>query len=149
MFIASHNKNSLINFKRKGLNEQKPQIFIGSKFSQYAWQKCMKQENKWKKKGIKVLPALEDKNLAKESEENDKNFLWLLNRLKRERIEFEKFWKSDEHVKTQSFWKTLYAIFDWLKIRFDRLKIPSIDPIAIEHRSKQKEPNQIFNRNFD
>ena len=35
--------------------------------------KCMNNENKWKKKGKKVLPALEEKNLAKILEENDKN----------------------------------------------------------------------------
>ena len=33
----------------------------------------MKLENKIKRKGIKVLPALEDKNLAKDLEENNKN----------------------------------------------------------------------------
>ena len=112
----------------------------------------MKLENKWKRKGVKVLPALEDKNLAKESEENDKNLLWPLDRSKRERIMFQKFWKCDEHVKLKVFKKkkkTLSVIFDWSKIRFDRLKMPLIDPIAIDHRSKHTEPNQIFNRNFD
>ena len=42
-----------------------------------------------------VLPALDDKNLAKDSEENDKNLLWPLDRSKRERKEFEK-WRSRE-----------------------------------------------------
>ena len=32
----------------------------------------MKHENKCKRKGKKVLPALEEKNLAKRMEENDK-----------------------------------------------------------------------------
>ena len=32
----------------------------------------MKSENKYKRKGIKVLPALEEKNLAKRMVENDK-----------------------------------------------------------------------------
>ena len=32
----------------------------------------MKLENKRKRKGIKVLPTFEDKNLAKDLEENDK-----------------------------------------------------------------------------
>ena len=134
---------------RKGLNHQNPQIFIGSKLSPKCMEKCMELENKWKRKGIKVLPALKDKNLAKDSEENDKNLLWPLDRSKRERIVFEKFWKSDEHVKLEVFKKTLYAIFDWSKLRFDRSKIPSIDPIAIKHRSKHTEPNQNFNHNFD
>ena len=72
MFIASHNKNPLINFKRKSLNQQNSQIFIGSKLSPKCMKKCMKLENKRKRKGIKVLPAFEDKNLAKDLEENDK-----------------------------------------------------------------------------
>ena len=33
---------------------------------------CMKSENKCKTKGIKVLPALGEKNLAKRTVENDK-----------------------------------------------------------------------------
>ena len=49
--------------------------------------------NKWKEKSNKVLPALKDKNLAKILKENDKNFLWLLDRSKRER---KVFWKSFE-----------------------------------------------------
>ena len=40
--------------------------------------KCMKNENKLKKKGIKVLPALGEKNLAKRMEENDKKLEWSL-----------------------------------------------------------------------
>ena len=38
----------------------------------------MKNENKLKKKGIKILPALGEKNLAKRMEENDKNLDWSL-----------------------------------------------------------------------
>ena len=102
--------------------------------------KCMKLENKWKKRGIKVLPALEDKNLAKDLKENDKNLLWPLDQSKRERIVFENIWKSDEHMKLKVF-KKLYANFDWSKIRFDRSKMPSIDPTAIEHQLKHTEPN--------
>ena len=44
-------------------------------------------------KGIKVLPALKDKNLAKESEENDKNLLRPLDRSKREGIVLKFFEK--------------------------------------------------------
>ena len=55
--------------------------------------KCMKIENKWKRRGNKVLPALKEKNLAKILKENDKNLLWLLERSKRER---KVFWKSFE-----------------------------------------------------
>ena len=48
----------------------------------------MKHENKCKRKGKKVLPALKEKNLAKILEENDKNLTWTLDRLKRERRTF-------------------------------------------------------------
>ena len=59
-----------------------------------------------------VLPALEEKNLAKFSKENDKKLLWLLDRLKRERKTFETFEIVNEHVRNKSFKKTLYSIFD-------------------------------------
>ena len=45
----------------------------------------MKLENKCKRKGKRVLLALEKKNLAKELEENDKKLDWSLDRSKRER----------------------------------------------------------------
>ena len=45
----------------------------------------MKHENKCKRKGKRVLSALEEKNLAKILEENDKNLIWTLDRSKRER----------------------------------------------------------------
>ena len=54
-------QNPLINFERKCLNQQKTQNSLGSKFPKYAWQKCMKLENKWKKKGNMVLLALGEK----------------------------------------------------------------------------------------
>ena len=47
--------------------------------------KCKKNENKLKKKGIKVLPALGEKNLTKRTKENNKKLDWSLDRLKRER----------------------------------------------------------------
>ena len=60
----------------------------------------MKSENKYKRKGIKVLPALEEKNLAKRMVENDKKIglePWP-SRIEREKV--ENFWKSEfEHVK--------------------------------------------------
>ena len=149
MFIASHNKNPLIDFKRKGLKQQKPQIFIGSKFSQYAWQKCMKEENKWKRKGIKVLPALKDKNLAKDSEENDKNLLWPLDQSKRERIVFEKFWKSDEHVKLKVFKKlSMRFSIDRKLGLIDRKCLRLIQQRSSTDRNTQNQ-TKIFNRNFD
>ena len=55
----------------------------------------MKHENKCKRKGKKVLPALKEKNVAKILEENDKNLIWTLDRLKRERRTFLKKFESD------------------------------------------------------
>ena len=54
----------------------------------------MKTENKWKRKGNKVLLALEEKSLAKISKENDKKncFDSLTDRREREKC-FEKVWK--------------------------------------------------------
>ena len=55
----------------------------------------MKSENKSKRKGIKVLPALGDKNLAKRMVENDKKMglePWP-SRIEREKVEnFLKKW---------------------------------------------------------
>ena len=41
----------------------------------------MKSENKCKRNGIKVLPALGEKNLAKRIVENDKKSYWSLDRV--------------------------------------------------------------------
>ena len=63
----------------------------------------MKHENKCKRKGKKVLPALEEKNLAKPLEENDKNLIWTLDRSKRERRTFLKKFVSDLTREKQRF----------------------------------------------
>ena len=63
----------------------------------------MKHENKCKRKGKKVLLALEEKNLAKFLEENDKNLIWTLDRSKRERRTFLKKFKSDLTCEKQRF----------------------------------------------
>ena len=100
----------------------------------------MKHENKCKRKGKKVLLALEEKNLAKFLEENDKNLIWTLDWSKREREElFEKVWKW------LNMWKT--KVLKKLSIRFlidrklgsiDRKSL-SIDLTTIEtHRAKPK-----------
>ena len=70
----------------------------------------MKTENKWKRKGNKVLPALEEKNLAKISKENDKKLLWLLDQSKREKKVFEKV------QKWQNTWKL--KVFKKLSMQF-------------------------------
>ena len=77
MFITSPNKNPLINCERKGLIHQNPQNFQGPKISLICMKKCMKNENKLKKKGKWVLLVYDDKNLAKDSEENNKNIDWM------------------------------------------------------------------------
>ena len=120
MFITPHNKNPLINFERKCLNQQKTQNSLGSKFPKYAWQKCMKLENKWKRKGNMVLLALGEKNLAKRSEENNKKLVGCLDRSNRVRKSFEKF------EKCLNMWKR--KVFKKLSIRLsiDR-KISLID----------------------
>ena len=46
----------------------------------------MKHENKCKRKGKKVLLTLEEKNLAKILEENDKNLASWTDRIERERV---------------------------------------------------------------
>ena len=46
----------------------------------------MKHENKCKRKGKKVLPALEEENLAKILEENKKNFVSWTDRIEREHV---------------------------------------------------------------
>ena len=58
----------------------------------------MKLENKCKRKGKRVLPGLEEKNLAKELEENDKKIglkSWPIEEREREREKvLENFLKS-------------------------------------------------------
>ena len=90
MLISSHNKNSLINLERKYQKHQKPQIFHRFENIPKCIKKCMNSENKWKKKGKRVLSVYEDKNLAKELEENDKKMIGSLDRSKREKRVFKK-----------------------------------------------------------
>ena len=80
----------------------------------------MKHENKCKRKGKKVLPALKEKNLAKILEENDKNLARSLRPIEQRENVFLKSLNSEEHVMNKGFKK--------LSIRFliDR-KIGSID----------------------
>ena len=85
-------------FWKKKLKTTKIPKILRFEIPKYAWQKCMKLENKWKWKGNMVLPALGEKNLAKGSEENDKkNWLDALT----DRIEKEKVLKSLKSVWTR------------------------------------------------
>ena len=68
----------------------------------------MKHVNKCKRKGIKVLLALGEKNLAKRMEENDKK-IWL------------KPWPS--RIQRESFENFLKSKFEHVKIRFEKLFI--------------------------
>ena len=63
----------------------------------------MNNENKWKKKGKKVLPALEEKNLAKIQEEKDKKLARSLGPIEQKENVFEKSLNSEEHMRKQRF----------------------------------------------
>ena len=88
-FYIVPQQKAIDQFPKKKLESSK--IPISLRFKNIP--KCMKIENKWKRRGNKVLLALKEKNLAKILKENDKNLLWLLERSKRER---NVFWKSFE-----------------------------------------------------
>ena len=53
MFTTSKNKNSVINFERNQLKNQKPQNPIGPKISPKMHEKCMKYVKKNEKEGVK------------------------------------------------------------------------------------------------
>ena len=73
MNITIYQQNPLINFTKFGLNHQKPQKLYRFKIPKL---KCMKCENKNKKKGKKVLSVFGERNLAKGKIKNDKNVRW-------------------------------------------------------------------------
>ena len=80
-------QNPLINFGRKSLKQQKSQKSLGSKFPKYAWQKCMKLENKWKGRVIWPYRLWERKTLQKIGGKQQKNWLdSLTNRIEREKV---------------------------------------------------------------
>ena len=71
--------------------------------------KCMKNawkhEIKCKRKGIRVLPALGDKNLAKISEENDKKSLVEPSQVGERERKVWKVWKSKFEIVQSDFLK--------------------------------------------
>ena len=96
----------------------------------------MKHENKCKRKGKSVLQALEEKNLAKRMEENDKK---ILIRALTDRIERKSVWnffeKVFEHVRIKCFKKLSiwflidrklgsidWKCFDWSSINRESIK---------------------------
>ena len=62
MNITIYQQNPLINFTKFGLNHQKPQKLYRFEIPKL---KCMKCENKNKKKGKRVLSVFGERNLAK------------------------------------------------------------------------------------
>ena len=68
MLIASRDKNPIIKCERKQLKNRKPQKSQVQKFHL----KCMKIVKKFKRKVNSDLQALDDKNLEKIQEENNK-----------------------------------------------------------------------------
>ena len=99
----------------------------------------MKTVNKWKRKGNKVLPALKEKNLTKFLKENDKNFLWLLDRSKRERKVFWKVLNSEEHVINIGFKKLS------IRISIDR-KLDLIDRKYFDWSNSNRELIETHNQ---
>ena len=134
----------MINFERNDWNQQKTQFSLGLKFSHNAWTKHMKHENKWKRKGKKVLRALQDKNPRRNLRENDKNLLWILDRSKRERKAFEKFEKVLNTWKANGFKKLSVRFSIDRKIDLIEWKLHSIDLTMIKHQSNQADSNQFF-----
>ena len=58
---------------------------------------------KWKKKGKKVLPALEDKNLEKILEENDKNWWDWIGQAREFKELLKRFEKYEKHMRDKPF----------------------------------------------
>ena len=79
-------------------NEQKS---LNSYVQFFFKKKCMKMHENmwlsWKRKAIKDLPMLEDKNLGEFAEENDKNpYIGSVKERKWEKF-WKSFWNSEEH----------------------------------------------------
>ena len=123
----------MINFKKHGLKHQKTPNMNSSENTQCnAWN----HEIKCERKGIRVLPALGDKNLAKIPEENDKKSLVEPSQIEERERKLGKvlkkwLWKSpiwllkkhDSRVSIdQRLSQTYLKIFDWSKNRMDRSK---------------------------
>ena len=73
MLKTSQEQNPMINFRKYGLNDQKPKYVQVRNPKIKVHEKCMKCENKSKKKGKRVLPVFGERNLAKRMIKNDKN----------------------------------------------------------------------------
>ena len=95
--------------------------------------------NKLKKQGYKgLINTIGQKSWEKFGRKTTKIWLEFGSVEERKRKAFWKVWKSEEQVKKPVLKKTLWTIFDQLKIRFDRSKITfdwsSINQAVIEPR---------------
>ena len=96
----------MINFKKEAWFNKNPKFEKVRKSQQNAWGYAWKHENKCKRKGIKVLPALGEENLAKEWTKTTKIWGWALTESYGERkvIElFEKVFDSTENQFLKNF----------------------------------------------
>ena len=134
----------MINFRKSGLNHQKPQFEKFGKSQWNAWIYAWKHEIKCKRKGKMDLPAWREENLAKRQIENDKkneDFPWP-SRMEREKGEnFLK--KCLTHLKN-CFKKcpTQFSIDQ--NLRFDRSKqTEAHSKILNQFRLIKKQPRSI------
>ena len=109
----------------------------------------MKHENKFKRKGKKVLPVYKDKKPCKRFEGKRQKIALTPRPIGEREKSLKIFKKWRAHEKQSLFLKTTNMIFDQSKIRFDWSKMPSIDLEPIEQRSKRSSANQNFNCIFD
>ena len=109
----------MINFKKHGLKHQKTPNMNSSENTQCnAWN----HEIKCERKGIRVLPALGDKNLAKIPEENDKKSLVEPSQVEEREESLKKFEKVSLKQSNLTFKKTWFTSFDWSKNSLDQSK---------------------------
>ena len=109
----------------------------------------MKHENKFKRKGKKVLPVYKDKKPCKRFEGKRQKIALTPKPIGEREKSLKSFEKWRTREKQSLFLKTTNMIFDQSKIRFDWSKMPSIDLEPIEQRSKRSSANQNFNCIFD
>ena len=72
-----------------------------------------KMKRNWKRKGLIVLPMLEDKNPWEKMRENDKETCFESGPVEESEKSFWKFWSSERHMREKAFKKNLQTDF-WL-----------------------------------
>ena len=99
-FTIIQQQKTIDQFWKKIARTSKNPNFMKSKNSPLnAW----KMKRNWKRKGIIVLPVLEDKTLEKKWGKTTKKFALNLDRSKRVRKAFENFWNSERHMREKAF----------------------------------------------